>query len=707
MATDAMEITSDLIEEAERHLCEVSLFDFSETAWPILEDKPFSSNWHIEAICAHLQALTIQQFKRHDDPFDDLPPITWPEFKRLLINVPPGCMKSLLVSVMWNAWTWTRFPSARFLCCTYGQDLSDRDALRTRTIVESSWYRRHWPTMKLRGDQNVKRRYDTTSAGWRLSTSVGGRGTGEHPDFIVVDDPHTADGAKSDTSRTHVSAWHDTTLSTRRGRNPSYVTVMQRLHEDDLSGHLLRKKSYVHICLPMEYERDHPTKMKTTPLGFNDPRTEEGELLWPDYYPADGSERSVRSLKSDLGTPYDIAGQLQQRPSPASGDIFQVEWFPRLRSRPCGVRSSVRFWDIAATEGGGDATAGGKLSLLFDGRVMIEHIHAGHWGVARRDANIKSVAERDGKGTRVGVEEEGGGSGKTFVYGIKKMLPGYSVKGYKPRKSKEVRAGAFATQASIGNIVILGESDDDDEWIKALLEQLEMFPHGSHDDYVDAIVGAYEMLLECVGALVNPADILRHITVSDRTLRINLADGSVKSVDLSLARPSMFVYPVSVSEGSDEFAGGFPCSVIQVWVGGPNLLSLVSAWKEPGTYDEVLAAARDMATKTKCKSIRVIDCPAAAKMSKELGNAGVVPPPTDAVSGSLMLQTMARDKSLSMPDEQSQWRDAWLADIASYSGGKGVPAHYVASAVAAGLMSVKGQTWSRLITETPMARRTV
>lgn len=302
-------ISEQEIRAAETELATRHLYDFVKQAWSQVESTPFVDNWHIVAICEHLQAVTAGQIPR------------------LLMNIPPGCMKSWLTSVFWPAWEWTRDASVRWLHASYAQRLSHRDAVRCRTLIDGPWYRGNWGhRFGFKEDQNQKGYYETTAGGFRLSTTIGGYGTGEHPDRIVVDDPHNAKQAESDLEREQVIDWWTLTMSTRGvSRNARRVIIMQRLNERDLSGYVLEHESglgWEHICLPMRHEHG---RQRVTSLGWTDPRKESGELLFPGLFP----EEKVKEQESPLGA-YGIAGQMQQRPAPAEGSIFKNEQFLRF-----------------------------------------------------------------------------------------------------------------------------------------------------------------------------------------------------------------------------------------------------------------------------------------------------------------------------------------------------------------------------------------
>ena len=287
---------------------ETSLYEFVKEAWSIVEDVDFVPGWHLEAICAHLEASFFGRDIGH-----------------LVINVPPGFMKSLLCAVFFPAWAWVVNPGTRLFFISYEKELATRDSMKTRKVIGSDWYQERWGHLyNFAHDQDKKKtRFENSEGGWRMSGSVGGRGTGEHPDLILVDDPHKAKGVESLAERTSVQIWWDSTMTTRGvSRNARRIIIMQRLHVLDLCGHIFaseQAEDYTHLCLPMRYE---PDRMKTTGLGWNDPRTEPGELLWPELF----TEEKTASIERGLGT-IRAAGQLQQRPMPAGGQVVRRDWF--------------------------------------------------------------------------------------------------------------------------------------------------------------------------------------------------------------------------------------------------------------------------------------------------------------------------------------------------------------------------------------------
>lgn len=295
----------------EKNLCEESLSEFVRNAWHVVEPAtPLLWNWHIDTICGYLEAVY-----RGD-------------ILNLIVNVPPGTMKSLIVSVFYPAWVWSKQPSHRFLCGSNEGTLATRDSLRMRTLVNSSWYQGHWgDKVTLSREQAEKTLFKNTVEGHRESQGIGGKITGKRGDTLIIDDPHDTKKTNSDVQREDVLDTWDQAWSTRKNDpiRSAVILIMQRIHQKDLSGHLSKKKNqeWVLLRIPMEYDSEitFDAALDIGRPDLNDPRKEEGELLFPQRF----DENSIKSLKSDLG-PYGAAGQLQQRPDPKGGGEFKPEW---------------------------------------------------------------------------------------------------------------------------------------------------------------------------------------------------------------------------------------------------------------------------------------------------------------------------------------------------------------------------------------------
>ena len=416
---------------------------------------------------------------------------------------------SLLTSVAFPVWCWTQNPTTRFLTGSYGQDLATRDALRSRYLIESSWFQELWGNqIIIDSGQNQKTKYQNTSGGWRLATSVGGRGTGEHPDIKLVDDPHNVKEAESDTERQGALDWFDMTLSSRGvSRDARTAVIMQRLHERDLSGHIMAKPEFQseweHICLPMTFE---PHRYTST-IG-KDPRAETGEpLLWPNLF----DERKVRLLSQALGE-YGTAGQLQQRPAPPGGGILKtkhVQLWPSSRGIPA-IEYILQSYDTAykdpKKEGKTDPdpsactvygifTAPDNLPaiLLLDAWQEQIPYPVLRTRVLRDWKAFYGGNDRGRSGRRadaIMVEEKS--SGISLIQDLN--LANVPVFAYNPgRADKVARAHMAAPLFELDRFYVLESTKRPNQaisWAQPLIDQMEKFPNAQHDDLVDTFTQA-------------------------------------------------------------------------------------------------------------------------------------------------------------------------------------------------------------------------
>jgi len=443
-------------------------------AWAQVDPDPFVDGVHIEAICAHLEAVDRG------------------EIRNLVINVPPRHSKSTICGVLWPAWRWIDHPQTRWLCASYAHNLSIRDSVKMRRLLLSPWYQERWgDRFRLMADQNAKIRFDNDRGGYRIATSVTGQVTGEGGDRLLVDDPHNVLSVESEVRRQEVLDWWDGAMSTR-GNDPKTVArviIAQRVHENDLCGHVLAREGYEHLCLPAEYEPDHPFR-RVTAIGWEDPRRGEGELLCPERF----GPREMEALKAALASPLRVAGQLQQRPAPRQGAIFKAEWFLGTPAVPA-VAERVRAWDKAATLDG-DWTAGVLMSRTREGIFTIEdvvRVRATPDGVNRI---LRATAEKDGPAVRIWGEQEPGAAGVADRDAFRRLLAGFSVHTERPTGDKVLRAEPLAAQFEAGNVRILATdaSGQPTPWRAEFEAQLLTFPAGKYDDMVDAAALAFNKL---------------------------------------------------------------------------------------------------------------------------------------------------------------------------------------------------------------------
>ncbi len=463
-----IEIKNDI----DLELCKRDFSHFVKSLWRYVETEKYTDGKHIEVICNHLQYVLSGQIKR------------------LLINIPPRCMKSLTVSVFFPAWCWIHNPKLKFLFSSYSEALSIRDSVRCRRLIQSPKYQlllRHCKQdWILTGDQNTKTRFDNNKGGYRISTSVGGMLTGEGGDVIVVDDPHNVIDGESETIRNACLQWWDESMSTRLN-NPntgSFIIIGQRIHENDLFGHILskNKKNWIHINLPMKFEG---INLCNSPFP-TDWRTNINQLLWPERF----SETYIQELEHSLGL-YATAAQLQQRPSPRKGGMFEIDKFILINDLPkSNIQYKIRYWDKAGTRGGGCNTAGVLVFKTKEEQFVIADVVKGQWSSSEREKIIRQTAELDGLDTIIWVEQEPGSGGKESAENTIRNLQGYIVRADKVSGSKEVRAEPYASQVGGGNVYILNR-----EWTRDFLEEHRLFPVGKFKDQVDAAAGAFNKLL--------------------------------------------------------------------------------------------------------------------------------------------------------------------------------------------------------------------
>lgn len=511
----------DLRSSIQKAKCERSLVEFIKCAWDIVEPgQPYVHNWHVNLICEHLEAIS-RGFIKDDDTV----------YNRLLINVPPGFTKSLLVAVFWPSWEWGPFnkPHMRYICASHSQDLSIRDGIRMRRLIQSDWYQSYWgDRVVMTGDQNQKTKFENTASGFRQSIAAGSI-TGVRGDRIIIDDPLSVDGASSDAIRESTKTWFLEAVPTRMNnmKKSAIVVIMQRLHEEDTSGIILNQDlGYDAIILPMRYEsiRNYETQ-----LGLKDPRTEEGELLFPERFPEDVVDRLERTMG-----PFAASGQLQQLPSPRGGGILKREWW-QLWDRPvyppltfvCASLdtaytedsendySALTVWgvftDDAPAELTGARLEGGNLydyAMSGVARQYVEQypkvIMTMAWARRLELHDLVTQVAATCKSMKVDrLLIEGKASGISVAQEIRRLYSreDWGVEIINPGKLDKV-SRAYAIQHLFAEKLIYSP---DKEWAESVMSQCEHFPKGKHDDLVDTVSQALTYLRKS-GMLARPSE---------------------------------------------------------------------------------------------------------------------------------------------------------------------------------------------------------
>lgn len=499
---------STLLGMLNREVAMRSFSEFCKQAWSIVEpSRPLVWGWHLEAKCNHLQAV----YNFTVPPEIDSEAKELVGIQSLIINEPPRCSKSLFSSVLFPAWVWVKWPGARFLNITYADDLAERDALKCRNLVQSSWYRENWPGREIREVdeytgrklKTATKRYDIGSqGGYRVSTTILGMATGEGGDFRIIDDPHNVKKSLSDVERNQANRFFDLTLPTRvvDPIRSSTIVCMQRLHEDDATGHVLEAETsdWDLLCLPMEYELKEGNRCKTR-LGFVDPRSKEGELLHPERWSRTAVEKAKGELRMTLGE-FGVNSQFQQRPTPLGGGMFKPENIILLPGWPplSDMDRFVRYWDKAGTEGGGAFSCGILMARhKSTQRTVILDVVRGQWNTDQREMMIQQTAHQDlAKLNRnlsllkILCEQEPGSGGKdSALWTTTKTLVGFNAGYIRKTESKAVDHAPFATQVNLGGVEMVVAP-----WNQALKKEMESAPFGKFKDQLDAGSGGFKYI---------------------------------------------------------------------------------------------------------------------------------------------------------------------------------------------------------------------
>lgn len=460
------------------------------------------------------------------------------QINRLLINVPPGHMKSLQVGVFFPSWEWGPggMPSLRYLTSSYKDDYVKRDSRKHRDLVNSGWYQHLWgSTTELAryGEASFENINRGTREGKPFSSLTAGRG-----DRVIIDDPHSVDGAESETERNKAVRRFRESVTTRLNNiaESAIIVVMQRLHSNDLSGAILAEEmGYEHLMLPEKFEpqrasytRVRPSHLppgtpptmvrwdkreqRWVPIGKEkayglseqvileveqrepvalfpqDRRKVEGELLFPERFPGWAIERDNKALGA-----YAVAGQKQQRPVAREGGLFKRQWFTFINAAPKDTEW-VRYWDFAGTERKtSPKTAGVKMGLTPDNRIVIAHAITEQLEPPGVKKLVLATAALDNAGDErceVWFSQDPAQAGKAQRIQYIQDLAGYVVRARREEGSKVSRAELLAVQIEGGNVDLLPGP-----WNEDFIAELSLFPGGTFADQVDAASGAYAVLL--------------------------------------------------------------------------------------------------------------------------------------------------------------------------------------------------------------------
>lgn len=451
--------------ELEAELYKRYFYDFVLAAFKELHNgQELVPNWHIKLICDELQreANRIVAGELRD--------------KHLLINVPPRTLKSELVNIFFSVYLWILDDSKQFISSSYSASLSISLSVQARRLIESDWFKARFPDIEINKDDNQKSKFTTPTGGLRYCTSTGGTVTGMGADVIVIDDPQNPQLARSEKERENANRFFNETLRSRLN-NPDkgiFIVIMQRLHENDLTGMLLNlePEKWRHICLPAEVSDN------VKPIDLKEYYTDG--LLFPQRLSSD----VLDGFKVGLGS-YGYSGQYGQLPSPDEGGIIKREWFNIVKEIP-DLKVDF-FLDTAYTaKQENDATA--LIAAAYDGNnVYIKEVKAVRLEFPELLTEIQRFAVANGYTNQSRIYVEPKASGKSIVQQLKRQTGLNIIEDKPPTQDKVSRVNGVSAVIEAGRVNLL-----DGRYIDAFLDECANFPNGNHDDRVDALVMALD-----------------------------------------------------------------------------------------------------------------------------------------------------------------------------------------------------------------------
>lgn len=429
------------------------------------QGEPFRNGMHIELLCNWLISVSTG------------------DCRRLIINMPPRTLKSFITSVCWVAWELGHHPSKSFIVVSHSQSLARVLADQTRRIMVSDWYRAVFPGTRLREDFNLVLHFQTDRGGARLAVSMETGITGQGADVLIIDDPIDAEDSTYEARRKKVNQTFDTAIQSRINNRAEAAIVMvgQRLHEDDLSGHLERKGSFEKLVVPLIATEAVSYKVG----GFKWPRP-AGDVLDPDSNTPE--EVNLLIQENSAG---DFEAQYQQNPVPPDGEHIDVGWFPRFKEIPRSARSCIMSWDLAQ-----QVSEASNFSVCEVFRTdwkchYLEHIWRGKLVFNSLVEVTEGLIEKF-KPDAVLIEDAALGTALISVLEDKGHKP---IIIPRPSDSKLVRLNKHIAKLKRGDVIL----PENRPWLGAFLAELQRFPYGRYDDQVDAFTQFLSWLKEKSG----------------------------------------------------------------------------------------------------------------------------------------------------------------------------------------------------------------
>jgi predicted phage terminase large subunit-like protein len=421
---------------------------------------PFRENWHLDTFGYHLERVARG------------------ECRRLIINVPPRSMKSIYASVAFPAWLLGRDPSKKVMCVSYGHDLTRKHSLDFRTIVESDWYRRLFPSFGMERRRQRNSEITTAANGYRFASAMGGGLLGRGADFIIIDDPIKPQDAASEALRRHANELYDSSIYTRLNEKTegSIVIVMQRLHDDDLVGHVLEKEDWEVVAIPaIEIEdRDY----RTGPLPNNVYFRRAGEVLHPEREPRE----ILDLLRRNLGS-LSFSAQYQQQPLPLEGNYLKRQWLRYYDQAPAEFDLVMASWDTASTDNENSDYSVCTVWGLHDQEVYLLDVVRERLEMPDLRRLIE-VTHQQWQAAATLIEDTD--VGRAIGQDLRRSSPIVKPIMWPIKYDKEARFLAQSPKFESGQVLLPREAS----WLSTYIGELLAFPNGRHDDQVDSTAHA-------------------------------------------------------------------------------------------------------------------------------------------------------------------------------------------------------------------------
>jgi predicted phage terminase large subunit-like protein len=474
----------------EKERCKRSFFYFLQTFWDLIIKEPPIYNWHIEYLCSELQILSESIIKREKKPYD------------LIINIPPGTTKSTITTIMYPAWLWIKDPSIRIITNSYSMNLSIEHATKSRDIIISEQYRRLFPYVQIRRDMSQKTSYENTLTGARYTTSTGGTITGKHAHIIINDDPLNP-GQSTSALEIYAANEHTKTLSTRKVNkaNTPTILIMQRLHENDVTGYILDKKgqSIKHINLPAEIsETIKPIELKEKYIN--------GKLD-----PIRLSDAVLDEARIDLGSRA-YAGQYEQEPQEDGGNIIKYDWFKTITpddfiKMQGNVQSTVTFFcDTAYTNQTWNDPTGIIATTKLGNDLYIIHAKKVNYKFPDLIRFMPEYVIEHGYTNESAIRIEPKANGLSVIDQLQETTHLNITKTPTPTEDKETRLNAASPSVECGRVILVAG-----QWNEEFITEICGFPNKTHDEYVDLLCYAVQHHLKPNSAKIDLSTLYKNL----------------------------------------------------------------------------------------------------------------------------------------------------------------------------------------------------